>query len=313
MRGKLYESSDFKPVFSGHETFPLRYGWLKKTYEEVSAAQQDKKDARDVFNNLESISSFGVGKNMVSSMRHWATYTGVLQANLVTNDAIRILSDDGLDPWMEHPTTLWLLHWNLARQPSLVTYNWFFNYYNGGTFNRQFLNEEINDLCDKRGWKKPSAMTLKRDVECFIRMYVGKDFSQNGYNDDSIESPLSELMLIKPLNKNGYFTPNRGDKTTLSAGMFLLAAVRFWQENFETSSSLSMESMLFDAESPGRIFMLDENAILEHIYKIAKVSAEFLNWSETAGMRQFTRHPQVALTDIETYARQLIKNEYLSS
>ncbi len=30
MRGVQEELQEIKPVFSGHETFPLRYGWIKK-------------------------------------------------------------------------------------------------------------------------------------------------------------------------------------------------------------------------------------------------------------------------------------------
>ena len=32
-----------KPVFSGHETFPLRYGWLKKVYDAATAVEEKKK------------------------------------------------------------------------------------------------------------------------------------------------------------------------------------------------------------------------------------------------------------------------------
>ena len=35
LRGRLYEN-DYKPKLSGHETFPLRYGWLKKALDAVS-------------------------------------------------------------------------------------------------------------------------------------------------------------------------------------------------------------------------------------------------------------------------------------
>lgn len=31
-----------KPVFSGHETFPLRYGWLKKVYDAATAVEEKK-------------------------------------------------------------------------------------------------------------------------------------------------------------------------------------------------------------------------------------------------------------------------------
>lgn len=313
MHGKLYEGDKIKQVFSGHETFPLRYGWLKKTYDEVLSATNDNLDAKHVFNDPEMISSFGVGKNMVSSMRHWATYTGLLKDNKLTKEAHEIFSDDdGLDPWMEHPSTLWILHLMLARNVKLTTYHWFFNYYNGVAFDRGLLNDEIRSLCELRSWKLPSPTTLKRDVECFIRTYVGKDLSQSGYNDDSIESPLSELALIKPLNKNGFYAPNRGPKPTLSIGVFLLCLSEFWKENYNNSAALSLESMLYDANSPGRIFLLDEASLLDNIYKISDVT-ELLSWSETAGMRQFSHSADITLNHINDYAKELIRKEYKES
>ena len=75
-RGPLFEDS-YKPQFSGHETFPLRYGWLKKTFDAIRAAE-DQDDNRTVFSGEDAIARFGVGKNMVSSMRHWVTATGII-------------------------------------------------------------------------------------------------------------------------------------------------------------------------------------------------------------------------------------------
>ncbi len=315
MRGKLYENEDVRPSFSGHETFPLRYGWLKKTYDEVHSATNDNLDAKDVFNNPEMISAFGVGKNMVVSMRHWAIQTGILdkEKNIITETAHEILADDGFDPWMEHPSTIWILHFMLSKNPNLTTYHWFFNYYNGAAFDRGALNDELRNLCEVRSWKLPSPTTLKRDVECFIRTYVGKDLSQSGYNDDSIESPLSELSLIKPLNKNGFYSPSRGPKPTLSTGVFLLCLSEFWKDNYSDSISLSLESMLFDAGSPGRIFLLDETSLLEHVYKTSETVGDFLDWSETAGMRQFSRVGKATLPEIKAQAKELIRKEYQES
>ena len=313
MRGELYEKDDIKQSFSGHETFPLRYGWLKKTYDEMLIASNNNLNAKDVFNDPETISAFGVGKNMVSSMRHWATYTGILKDNQITSAAHEILADDGHDPWMEHPSTLWILHFMLAKNPELTTYHWFFNYYNGAAFDRGALNDEIRNLCEFRSWKTPSATTLKRDVECFIRTYVGKDLSQSGYNDDSIESPLSELSLIKPLNKNGFYAPNRGAKPTLSVGVFLLCLSEFWRKNYSENASLSLETMLYDANSPGRIFLLDETSLLDFIYKISEAANNLLSWSETAGMRQFNRSVNTTLESLNSYAQDLIRKEYLET
>ena len=60
-----------RPQFSGHETFALRAGWPKKAYD---AAAEDAA----VFSGDAAIARFGVGKNMVRSIRHWALAAGVL-------------------------------------------------------------------------------------------------------------------------------------------------------------------------------------------------------------------------------------------
>ena len=57
--------------FSGHETFPFRYPWLKKGVDAVS-------DDPEVFLREDAIVTLGVGKNMVRSIRHWCLATGLI-------------------------------------------------------------------------------------------------------------------------------------------------------------------------------------------------------------------------------------------
>ncbi|HHA2379877.1 TPA: DUF4007 family protein, partial [Stenotrophomonas maltophilia] len=56
--------------FSGHETFPLRQLWLRKAYD--AAAEGEGRPAKEVFAPDVGIRRFGVGKNMVAAIRHWA-------------------------------------------------------------------------------------------------------------------------------------------------------------------------------------------------------------------------------------------------
>ena len=49
------------PKFAGHETFTLRYGWLKKA---VDATRQ----RQDIFLQDDALVTLGVGKNMVRSI-----------------------------------------------------------------------------------------------------------------------------------------------------------------------------------------------------------------------------------------------------
>lgn len=104
--------------------------------------------------------------------------------------------------------------------------------------------------------------------------------------------------------------PNRGPKETLSIGMFMLAVVTFWEKYSTSASSLSLESMLYDPSSPGRIFLLDETGILEKIYEAPPFFAGKIDWSETAGMRQFTKTSNVSLSKIKEIAIELIREEY---
>lgn len=85
--------------FSGHETFPFRYPWLKKGYDAVC---QDG----DVFSRDDAITTLGVGKNMVRSIRYWCLAAGIIDedrkreggAARVTDFGTLLLADDGLDP-----------------------------------------------------------------------------------------------------------------------------------------------------------------------------------------------------------------------
>lgn len=70
----ILEEQDYTPHFSGHETFPLRQMWLKKAFE---TRGQNGRVAKSDFTDDSAIAYFGVGKNMVASIKHWALACGV--------------------------------------------------------------------------------------------------------------------------------------------------------------------------------------------------------------------------------------------
>ena len=116
-RGPLFLDS-YSPQFSGHETFPLRHGWLKKAFDRVAETEHMLENRAACWED-EAIARFGVGRNMVASMRHWAKAAGMIQEptkNLARTTGLgRLLfGAKGLDPFMEHPASLWLVHWQLA-------------------------------------------------------------------------------------------------------------------------------------------------------------------------------------------------------
>src|SRR5690606_16914028 len=133
-----------QPIFSGHETFPMRYGWLKKAYDTVLELSASGATITEIFNNDEAIAHFGVGRNMVRSIRHWAAHCKVIgtveQSNAFSTNGKRFFdSTNGLDPYMENPSTLWLLHWTLATNERLATWFSTFNLFHDTEFTRENL------------------------------------------------------------------------------------------------------------------------------------------------------------------------------
>jgi hypothetical protein len=296
-RGPLYQEG-YRHQFSGHETFPLRYGWLKKAFDAVRATE-DQPENKWVFLRDDSIARFGVGKNMVASMRHWATATGMItestgQCLKTTELGRKLLSDKGLDPFMEHPATLWLVHWQLAAHPDKTTWFWSFNHYPAITFERETLGKGLDRLAKERSWARVAATTIKNDVACFIRTYVPQQPSGQAGHDDALESPLTELGLIKAVGKRDGFRFVRGPKATLGDGVFVYALIDFWLR-YSRAATLSFEAIAHEPGSPGRVFVLDENDVADRLSMLDQVTRGVLRWSETAGLKQVVREGDLSL------------------
>ena len=294
-RGPLYQEG-YSPQFSGHETFPLRYGWLKKAFDRV-AETEDQPENRTACWDEDAIARFGVGKNMVASMRHWAKAAGVVKepaSNSVRTTRLgRLLfGPTGLDPYMEHPATLWLIHWQLAARGEKTTWFWAFNHYPAVTFERDWLIKKIDRLAKDRNWSRVANSTITNDVACFIRTYVARPSSGRTGHDDALESPLTELGLIKAVGKKDGFRFVRGPKTTLGEGVFTCALMDFWSR-YSNAATLSFEAIAHAPGGPGRVFLFDENDVADRLAALDDVTHGVLRWSETAGLKQVVRNIEI--------------------
>lgn len=289
-RGPLY-TEDYHPQLSGHETFPLRYGWLKKAFDAVSA-DEGVADGGSIFSRDDAIAYFGVGKNMVGSMRHWAISAGMLQeANrrLACTPLGNLLFGLNLDPYMEDPATSWLVHWHIAGRPEKTTWFWAFSHFPALSFERDMLIRGILSLAHERGWPRASSATIKRDVSCFVRTYVPQPVSRRANYEDSLESPLTELGMIRPTGGRDGFRFVRGPKPSLGIGVFGFAISDFWDRFSGEQNTLSFEALAHEPGSPGRVFVLDENALVDLLGELEVATEGAYRWSETAGLKQLIR------------------------
>lgn len=276
--------------FSGHETFPLRQMWLKKAFDRVGS---DWKVPKSTFSDAAAISVFGVGKNMVAAIRHWALACDVLRDDLpgaysVSPTAISIFSDDGLDPYSENPSTAWYAHWWLAgRGNRATTWYWLFNHVTMPTFSRDDLEVPLADYALRTESKrKLSTSTLSRDIETCLRSYAPR--LVGGSPEDFAEPMLGELGLISEERK-GHFAFRRGPKATLHDAMFTYALLDYWDRASPGISSMAFETIAYGEGSPGRVFKLDENSVAERLFALEELTGGTLSWTDTAGLRQVHR------------------------
>jgi len=283
-------SPGYVPHFSGHETFTLRQMWLKKVFDQKTETNRIKKS---VFTDDESIARFGVGKNMVASMRHWALATNLICEGQsddyeLSTTAQKIFPNDGLDPYSENPTTAWFVHWQLAGLGNRsTTWFWLFNKVTAPNFTKADLEKPLAAFAAKFNTKRGiSPSTLTRDIDTCIRSYAPR--AGAGSPEDFAEPMLGELGLISEEGKST-FAFRRGPKPTLSDGMFIYALIDYWEALDSTANSMAFESIVYGEGSPGRVFKLDEESVAERLFSLDDFTGGTFSWTDTAGLRQVIR------------------------
>ena len=289
--------------FAGHETFPLRYPWLRKAVHIV------EKEPR-IFQDEDAMVRLGVGKNMVRAIRHWGTVCGVLEENpAIVNNRGRVLrptalgralfANDGWDPYLEDPATLWLLHYELASTPEHAT-TWYlvFSHIPQPEFTKAELCAWLVKLAEERGWARISAASLKRDVEVFLRTYVPSRASRTVPLEDTLDSPFVELGLLREVGARGSYALQRGDPPTLPNAVFAYGLVRFLARGGSTSTAVPLHAIAFAPGSPGRVFALTEDALMVRLERIEAATDGAISFHDTAGLRQLLVHRMPELLDV---------------
>lgn len=276
--------------------------WLKKVFDQAVEGEWIRKSA---FSDDRAIADFGVGKNMVASIRHWALACGVIYEDgdgfRVRSLAKEILCDRGLDPYAENPATAWLAHWQLAgRCIRSTTWHWLFNHVTAPTFTRQELEEPLGHYARRLDPKhRLSASTISRDLETCLRSYAPR--TAVGSPEDFAEPLLGELGLLQEVHK-GQYAFRRGPKTSLHDGIFAYALVDFWNRAADGQSSLAFETVAYAEGSPGRVFKLDEESIAQRLIALSDFTGRKLEWTDSAGLRQVHRK-QLSMEDIKNMIR----------
>jgi len=279
--------------FSGHETFTLRHGWLKKAVDGIRANPR-------LFADEDAMVDLGVGKNMVRSIRHWALATDILQefpntrgAELgTTTFGDLVFGSHGHDPFLEDLSTLWLLHWKLGTNERRSTgWCWMFNLLRTDEFTRDSLAELFEAELKRRNIVGPSSSSLGRDIDCALRTYLGTR-AKADLLEENLECPLVELQLITVDPDGVLFRFNRGPKRSVSDEVFVYCLLEFW-ESKTSGDTLSFSDIAFEARSPGAVFKLDENSTASRLERLDHLTGGKYIYDETSGLKQVYRRKKI--------------------
>ncbi len=268
--------------FAGHQTFPFRYGWLKKA---VDAVRDDPK----ALSSERAIVDLGVGKNMVESIRHWGLATQILtetpQHGLSVSDIGALLLKQW-DPFLEHAASVWLIHWLLVSNPArAAAWHFVFGHYPQSDFSKDDLVDGIMKFASRRG-ANVKASTVARDVDCLVRSYVASPGSSRSTPEDAFECPLADLLLIGSQRDGDTYRFTIGPKRTLPTPIVGFALLQFAKRFAAGRRTIKVGDCMYGPASPGQAFKLDENSFVEYVEDLAEATAGAIQFDDTAGLRQ---------------------------
>ena len=291
-----------KARFTGHDTFPLRYGWLFKAINFIE--NNGMLSVSDADQTSTAISQLGVGKNMVGAIKYWAESASL--ARTVIQDRVHrqevqsigrsLFSKlSGVDPYLEDIGTIWLVHFLLNfDDEQLTAYRYFFNYSNSIYFDKtKFVSDLFEDAVRLTGNDSFKVATVKKDVDCFLATYTSKSHSSvkklAAVDEDHFSSPLSELRLINDLGR-GFYQCDLDDRPSLPLNIFIYSLVEFFKLVNKDSkvNQVSFEDILSRPLSPGKIFKLSEAGLGRLLDEAVSEYGRHISWVDSLGLKQVT-------------------------
>lgn len=280
---RLEEAAE--PVFARHETFHLRYGWLKKGYDRVA-------EYPDLFLRDDAPMILGVGKNMVRAIKFWGLAAKILQAKrnpsnrnrqlTESTDLGRLIFDsNGLDPHLEKPQTLWLLHWLLFAPPCRLPAWWLImNEFSAANVQTEEVVRRVQkQVATASKWKKPPhPNSVKKDIDVFIHTYS----SNRGRElmEDYLDCPFRHLRVLRQSTRDAIRFVH-GRKPGMSPLIVTYACLDF-AARAGMRGSVSAGSLAREPGGPGGAFKMSEADIAEMLAEAAQDG--YISVRSTAGM-----------------------------
>lgn len=260
----------------GHEKFALREGWLTKGLTLVS-------ENNYIFQEKNTPDIFGIGNNMVKSLRYWMRALGLIKESSANGTTLSLVGNILLekDPYIEDIFSLWILHSYIAQNISEAT-TWYM-YFNRCE-NEEFDKEQIEKILSKEIVKHTngssfSEKSLRNDIDVLLGMY--SKVKIKGDPEDKTVSPFSELNLVK--NSNGYYSKCHSDRKHLSEWIVLYEL----SMKMNGLDSISIDSLIQGECGLTSIYNMTSVLINDYLDKLDNIG--YIRVDRTAGLDMIYR------------------------
>jgi hypothetical protein len=237
------------------------------------------------FNDEDAVVQLGVGKNMVSSIRFWLKAFNVIDNKDIPTEFGKRMFDDeiGYDPFLEDEGSLWLLHYQLVKNGYASIYYIIFNEFRKEKlfFNKETFVNYIKRIGESNSDLNFNENTVAKDFIVFTNLY--KSDSENKDVEDSFSGILSELDILKTTGKGKeeQFFIDNNERDNLPETIVLFTII----DNPNYGSSISLNSLEFDINSPGSIFALNRSGLVNKISDIVSDYKE-ITFTDHAGIKE---------------------------
>lgn len=256
--------------YGQHETFHLRLNWLRKGINMIKVNPR-------FFFEKEAAETIGLGKNMVQSLRFWITATDIaMEIKGDDSKSIHQLTPlgeviDTFDPYLDFMDSLSLLHYSLidkGNKDRLFVWYGFFNSFSRTSFTKEeALNELV--LWAAREGEVTSEKSLKRDLDCMIRLYVKDNKLKDP--EDVTQSPLEKLNILSISEESSsvYIKHNLNYKDVgITALMYSL--LKYGEKN--ETDNVAIEEIESKPNLWGKVFQLQRSEIINALEELSKHS-----------------------------------------
>ena len=250
-----------KIKFGGHETFYIRKGWLYKGLKNLELNQYVFTDK-----SVNTSDTFGLGVNMVKSLRYWLQAVGLTTENRIKNSTRQEFTELGLivdrhDKYIEEIGTLCLLHYKLATNKEFATsWYYFFNEFDMNDFNKDDFRNSLIAHFKFKQIDNLSPTTIDSDFNCILNSYIPKSLNDP---EDNMECPFSELWLIEPKDKKLY--KKVAPKNDLIPLRILLAMI---VDQHPNETEIRFSDLLKEENSIGKVFNIDFITLTSYLDKM---------------------------------------------